>query len=78
MSTYHWPDLPAPDFDEVEKGLTPGLYSARRLNPPGGEDCVALLVRDDGSLGWAYADGSQSEDSRGYTSRFSVRELCAP
>jgi hypothetical protein len=40
-----------------------------------GEDCVTLIVRDDGSLGWGDEDGVQSEDSRGHSSVFSVRDL---
>lgn len=67
---------PAPDFDEVAE-LAPGIYSAEHLNPPSGNDCACLLVREDGSLGWCYPDGEQSEDSRGNVSRFSVEDLCS-
>lgn len=56
--------------------LPAGVYSARHLNPPGGEDCTHLLVRDDGTLGWCDEYGEQAEDGRGYVSRFTAEELC--
>jgi hypothetical protein len=62
----------APYFSELSD-LTPGVYSSRYLNPPSGEDCTTLLVREDGSLGWAGEDGTQIEDARGYTSMFDRR-----
>ncbi|NIR28720.1 MAG: hypothetical protein GWN84_05270 [Gammaproteobacteria bacterium] len=65
-----------PDFDDVD-GLAPGVYPAKRLNPPSGDDCTHLLVRDDGSLGWCDASGAQSEDHHGNVSSFSVAELCS-
>ena len=65
----------APDFSAVAT-LTPGVYPALYLNPPGGADCAYLLVREDRSLGWCYRDGEQHEDSRGRVSRFSVADLC--
>ena len=40
----------SPDFDEVREGLDPGIYCAEYLNPPSGDDCTHLLVREDGSL----------------------------
>lgn len=65
----------APGFDDVAE-LAPGVYPALCLNPPSGDDCAYLLVREDGSLGWCYRDGEQHEDSRGRVSRFSVADLC--
>lgn len=66
----------SPTFEDVANGLAAGVYSGAKLNPPGGDDCTHLLVRDDGSLGWCYADGHQHADYRGYVSRFSAAELC--
>lgn len=63
-----------PTFDHVAD-LAPGVYSARYLNPPSGEDCDHLLVRDDGSLGWCDVDGEQSADLYGHVSTFSVADL---
>jgi hypothetical protein len=61
----------APDFDDVEAGLAPGVYPACRLNPPFGNDCTHLLVRENGSLGWCNQYG---EDTLGAV--FSAEELC--
>ena len=55
--------------------LAGGVYSAELLNPPSGDDCTHLLVRQDGSLGWCDLDGNQSEDSRGNVSLFSIDDL---
>ena len=73
-----WDDDYAPDFDDVAEGLAPGIYPAKKLNSPSGADCEYLLVRQSGSLGWCYEDGSQSEDLQGNVSCFSVEDLCAP
>lgn len=67
-------DVPEPSFDEVAD-LGEGVYLATYLNPPSGRDCTHLLVRADGSLGWCFADGTQSEDERGNVSTFSVDDL---
>jgi len=65
-----------PSLDRRSLGhLQGGVYSAERLNPPSGADCTHLLVRADGTLGWCYADGEQSEDSRGQVSRFTIDDL---
>jgi len=66
-----------PDFADVEAGLPSGVYLATYLNPPGGEDCTHLLVREDGTLGWCYPDGTQSEDFHGRVSRFTAEDLCS-
>lgn len=65
-----------PTFADVRKGLPTGIYPARRLNPPSGDDCTHLLVRDDGSLGWCNKSGEQWEDFNGQPSRFTVANLC--
>lgn len=66
----------SPDFSDVAD-LAPGVYPAYRLNPPSGDDCTHLLVRDDGSLGWCNCYGEQREDDRGHVSRFTADELCS-
>lgn len=58
-----------PDFPEVSD-LAPGIYDARYLNPPSGDDCTHLLVREDGSLGWCDSRGIQSAEHS-----FTVAEL---
>ena len=65
----------APSFDNVLSGLEPGIYSASRLNPPGGHDCTHLLVHSDGSLSWCDANGNDTTDCA--DQRFSAAELCA-
>lgn len=60
----------SPSFDDVAT-LEPGIYFARQLNPPGGDDCTHLLVRADGTLGWCDERGESSG------SRFTAEELCS-
>jgi len=66
-------DLPAPTFASVRQGVAPGVYSSRRLNPPSGDDCVTLVVDDDG-LHWGDRDGVIAGDG---ACAFTARDLCA-
>lgn len=64
-----------PTFADVPH-LEPGIYDAALLSPPSGDDCTHLLVREDGTIGWCDANGTQSVDDRGGTSSFSGVDLC--
>ena len=64
----------APDFLAVAN-LSAGIYPAAKINPPSGDDCTHLLVRDDRTLGWCNEAGEQSEDSAGRVSTFSAVDL---
>lgn len=67
-----WEDFPfEPDFGDVEDGLIEGIYGSKYVNPPSGDDCVRLRVREDGTLGWADSDGDSGD------CEFSVSELCS-
>jgi len=63
-----------PTFKTIRR-CGPGIFSASRLNPPGGDDCTHVIIRRDGTLGWCCADGTQLEDCNGNVSRFTVDDL---
>jgi hypothetical protein len=63
------PNRLVPTFETLPD-FPPGLYSARELNPPWGDDCKYILVREDGLCEWSDVDGN----STGAT--FTVAELC--